>query len=251
MFALITYYYFRFIQLLIFRMDSDFEYVHDFNVDDGFGYDENQFNSQRSIPTIQEQLIDDEQAPNVQNEIDFQKQPVEANEQCVDEQETSLRDEYVHNFNVDDGFDYYDNFEAQSNSQKSISPIQEQLINEQQTSANVRLSPISEVQEQLIEEQQTSVDVRPQPTSSVQSNNEHRTPVNARPPPILDIHAQFSMKVLKTQNITPMPNYKSMMDEELNVNFANFKEIIASLFFRIIWTNSASDQWAENGQSTN
>lgn len=49
-----------------------------------------------------------------------------------------------------------------------------------------------------------------------------RTPTNTVPPPTLNVHAQFSMKVLKTQAITPMPNYKSMLDEELNVKIPIF-----------------------------
>jgi hypothetical protein len=48
--------------------------------------------------------------------------------------------------------------------------------------------------------------------------NEHKTPVNTVPPPNLNIHAKFSVKVLKTHAITPIPNYKSMLDEELNVS---------------------------------
>lgn len=47
----------------------------------------------------------------------------------------------------------------------------------------------------------------------------HRTPANAAP--YVDVNAQFSMKILKTQGITPMPNYKSMQDVELNVSYFN------------------------------
>ena len=44
----------------------------------------------------------------------------------------------------------------------------------------------------------------------------HVTPSVRQPPPL---DALFSMKVVKTQAITPMPNFDSMQDEELNVCF--------------------------------
>lgn len=52
------------------------------------------------------------------------------------------------------------------------------------------------------------------PNTATEAN---KTPINTRPV-FNDVHAKFSMKILKKTHITPMPNYKSMLDEELNVN---------------------------------
>jgi hypothetical protein len=73
----------------------------------------------------------------------------------------------------------------------------------------------------------------------------YTTPEKVQSPPV-NVRALFSMKVLKTQQITPMPNFNAMRDEELNVGICLF--IYQKSFFSNNSTSMASVQWEESEQ---